>query len=164
MNRILKAIFLITVGGLVYSLIEIIARGHTHWSMIIVGGIAFFMVGLLNEYIPFEMPICAQMIFGAAIITMVEFYSGVVINMYLGWNAWDYSNLPFNILGQVCLPYSILWFFIAAPAIAADDYLRYGVYLFIERLKKKYPDNELIKNMRNDKEEKPRYYLMRWEP
>lgn len=47
---------------------------------------------------------------GAAIITAVEFVFGVIFNMSLNMNVWDYNGVPFNILGQICLPYSILWF------------------------------------------------------
>ena len=47
---------------------------------------------------------------GAVIITAVEFVFGVIFNMSLNMNVWDYNGVPFNILGQICLPYSILWF------------------------------------------------------
>ena len=47
---------------------------------------------------------------GAAIITAVEFVFGIIFNLYLNMNVWDYKGVPLNILGQICLPYSILWF------------------------------------------------------
>jgi len=39
------------------------------------------------------------------------------VNIVLGWEVWDYSQLPLNIMGQVCLLYSGMWFFISMPAI-----------------------------------------------
>lgn len=62
-----------------------------------------------------------QMLLGSVIITLLEFVCGCIVNLLLHWNVWDYSNLPFNILGQICLPFSILWFFISFVAIVIDD-------------------------------------------
>ena len=41
---------------------------------------------------------------------------------------WDYSNMPLNILGQICLPYMLLWFVLTPAAIITDDYLRYLLF------------------------------------
>ena len=71
------------------------------------------------------MPFVQQMMIGAVIITAVEFLSGCIINLWLGWNVWDYSGMPFNILGQICIQFTFLWFFISAVGIVLDDYLRH---------------------------------------
>ena len=47
---------------------------------------------------------------GEVIITAVEFIFGIIFNIVLHMNVWNYENLPFNILGQICLPYTVLWF------------------------------------------------------
>ena len=128
MKAILKAIILMAVGGMLYALFEIGFRGYTHWTMIIVGGICFYLIGLINEVIPWEMEIWKQCVIGSLVVTAVEFVSGCIINLWLGWGVWDYSNMPFNILGQVCLPFSALWVLLSALAIILDDYLRYWLY------------------------------------
>ncbi len=74
------------------------------------------------------MKLWKQMLIGACIVTFMEFISGYIINIKLGWQVWDYSNLPFNIMGQICLPFSIIWFFISLVAIVVDDYLRYCLF------------------------------------
>ena len=96
--------------------------------MIIVGGICFYLIGLINEVIPWEMEIWKQCVIGSLVVTAVEFVSGCIINLWLGWGVWDYSDMPFNILGQVCLPFSALWVLLSALAIILDDYLRYWLY------------------------------------
>lgn len=123
--RVLRPLILIVFGGLSYMGIEMLFRGHTHWTMFIVGGICFYLVGLINEVIPWEMSLWQQCLIGACIITGAEFISGCIINLMLGWNVWDYSGLPFHIWGQICLPFSIAWYFLSAAVIIADDYLRY---------------------------------------
>ncbi|WP_285946761.1 putative ABC transporter permease [Thomasclavelia cocleata] len=123
--RKIKPLILIVIGGLIYSIIEIIYRGYTHWTMILVGGLAFYFIGCLNEHISWNMPLYQQMIIGSAIVTVLEFMAGMIVNIILQWNVWDYSNVPFNVMGQICLPFSIIWFFLSLPAIVVDDYLRY---------------------------------------
>lgn len=96
--------------------------------MFLVGGLCFWLIGLINEVIPWEMPLWRQCIIGAAIITAVEFAAGCVINLWLGWDVWDYSGLPLNLLGQVCLPFMALWSFLSTVGIVLDDYLRYWLF------------------------------------
>jgi uncharacterized membrane protein len=68
------------------------------------------------------------MLLGAIIITGLEFLTGVLVNLWLGLSVWDYSYMPFNLLGQICLPYSILWLLLSAVIILLDDFLRYRLF------------------------------------
>lgn len=126
--RALRPLVLIGIGGLIYAMIELVFRGRTHWTMLIVGGLCFWLIGLVNEVIPWEVAFWKQCLLGSLIVTVVEFFSGCIINLGLGWNVWDYSNLPLNLLGQICLPFSLLWILISAVAVVLDDYLRYWLY------------------------------------
>lgn len=129
-DSFVKALILILLGGLFYVGIEVIYRGYSHWTMFLVGGLAFYLIGAINEYIEWDMPMVKQMAIGMVIITCLEFIVGFVVNIILGWQVWDYSQVPFNLLGQICLPFCVIWYFISAVAIIADDYIRY--YLFGE--------------------------------
>ena len=124
----LKYLFLFVLGGLVYMVIELLWRQRTHWTMGIVGGLCFIEIGLINEILSWKTGFIIQCILGTIIITLNEFISGVIINILLGWNVWDYSNLPFNIMGQICLLFSFLWIFVSEIAIVVDDYLRYEFF------------------------------------
>lgn len=126
MLKFLKKEFLLWLtGGAIYVLIELAWRGYSHWSMFILGGMCFILIGLLNELWSWDTPIWKQMLSGTVIVTILEFITGCVVNLLWNMNVWDYSNLPFNILGQVCLLFSVLWFFLSAVAIMLDDYLRW---------------------------------------
>ena len=128
MRTILKHIFLFLVGGTLYYFIEILFRGFSHPSMFICGGICFLFVGLLNEFKAFKIPLVWQMLIASIIITSIEFITGLIVNVWLGLNVWDYSSRPFNVLGQICLLYTVLWFFLSLAAIVLDDYLRYKFF------------------------------------
>ena len=121
----IKYLFLGVIGSIVYMSLEILWRGYTHWTMGVLGGICFICLGLINEILSWETPLVLQMFIGSIIITVLEFITGCIVNLWLGWNVWDYSNLPLNLLGQICLPFSILWYFISAIGIVMDDYIRY---------------------------------------
>ncbi len=126
--KILRLPVLFVVGGLIYVLIELLWRGYSHWTMFFLGGLCFVLLGSINELIPWCMPIWQQALIGAAIITGLEFLTGCIFNLCLGWNVWDYSGLPGNVLGQICLPYALLWVLVAMVAIVLDDWLRYWMF------------------------------------
>lgn len=126
MRRLAKPSVLFMIGGLLYILIELLWRGRTHWTMFIVGGLCFVLVGLINEVFTWDMPLVQQQAISAVMITIVELLAGLLINC--NYTIWDYRSMPLNIMGQVCLPYTILWFFLSCPAIILDDYLRYWIF------------------------------------
>ena len=61
-------------------------------------------------------------------ITGVEFIFGCIFNISLGMNVWNYDNMPFNLFGQICLPFAFAWVALSAIAIVLDDYLRYWIF------------------------------------
>ena len=121
--KFLKNLLIFSIFGLTYGLIEILWRGYTHPSMVIVGGICGLLIGLLNEKNK-KMNLLLQMVEGMVIVTVLEFVSGIVLNLCLGLNVWDYSNMRFNLLGQVCPQFCIAWFFLSYFVIRIDDFLR----------------------------------------
>lgn len=130
MKNLKKHLILFLVGGFIYYLIEFIwknfiSHGICHWSMFILGGICFLIIGGLNEYLPWEWSLARQGVAAAIIILILEFIFGCILNIWLKLGIWDYSHIPLNILGQVCLPFAIAWFFLSLIAIFLDDYLRH---------------------------------------
>lgn len=125
LDKLYKYAILGITGGFIYSLIEVISRGYTHWSMFLLGGICFIFLGLLNEVFSWNTPLLLQMLCGTVIITALEFITGCIVNLWLGWGVWDYSNEKFNLHGQICFKYSCYWFFLSLIGIVLDDYLRY---------------------------------------
>lgn len=120
-----KNLIIFFIFGFIYYAIEVAYRGYSHPTMFLVGGLCGVLIGLLNENKKCsEIPIVYQMLLGAIIITLIELVFGCIFNIWLGLGIWNYSNMPFNILGQVCLPFSIAWFFLSYVAIILDDYLR----------------------------------------
>lgn len=128
MRRIIKAIALWGIGGSLYIIIELLWRGYSHISMFILGGICFLYAGYQNEYTAWDRSLWQQVLKVDVFILCAEFIAGCVINLWLGMDVWDYSNVPCNLLGQVCLPYAILWLPLSLLAIVFDDYIRYWFF------------------------------------
>lgn len=123
-----KYLSLGVIGSIVYMSLEILWRGYTHWTMGVLGGICFICLGLINEILSWETPLVLQMLIGGTIITVLEFITGCIVNLWLGWNVWDYSDLPYNLLGQISLFSSIGWVGLSLVGIVLDDFIRWKFF------------------------------------
>ena len=115
-KKVFSYIFAFVLGCAIYPLIEIMYRGYTHYSMAIAGGIGLFLIYLTWENLQGK-NIFFMALVSACLITLIEFIFGVIFNIFLGENVWSYSELPLNIMGQVCLAYSVLWYLSSIPII-----------------------------------------------
>ena len=133
MKRIVKYLTLFLVGAGIYFECELHWRYFAgtlpvHWSMPVLGGVLFWLIGGINNWMPWEMPLLRQAVIGAAICTAAEFAAGCVLNLWLGLEVWDYSDKPGNLLGQVCPQFCLAWLGLSVVAILLDDWLRYRLF------------------------------------
>lgn len=123
--RIWRDLILAYLGGMLYVGVELLWRGWSHPSMFVLGGVCFLLLGALNEHpATAGLPLAVQAVLGAAIVTALELLTGLLVNGLLHMNVWDYSALPLNFRGQICLLFSLLWVPLSLAAILADDVLR----------------------------------------
>ena len=126
-RKICETADLFALGGGIYGMIEIAWRGYTHWTMTVLGGALFLILGTMNLYFPQRMPLAVRGMAGGALITASEFAAGCILNLKLGMGIWDYSQMPLQLLGQICLPYSLLWWGLSIIAMALHSVVRqYG--------------------------------------
>lgn len=104
--RIWKLSFLFYLGGMCYAGLELLWRGFTHWSMFVLGGVCFVLVGNLKRLCS-RIPLPLLMTEAALLITVLELLCGLLVNR--SYRVWDYRHLPMNFLGQICLPFTLLW-------------------------------------------------------
>lgn len=121
-KSVVEHLLFVAVGGWLYMAIEVMWRGYTHWSMGILGGVCFALVGLLDE-VQRRPPLILQMAQGAAICTVLELLAGLVLNVWLGLDVWDYSDVPGNLMGQVCPQFTLAWAALSAVAVWVEDRL-----------------------------------------
>ena len=106
--------FVFLIGGVGYSLIELGWRGYTHWSMALAGGVCLMILYGIQTSLPGGW-LLRKGLMAALAVTGVEFFTGLLVNCIFRWNVWDYSELPGNILGQVCPLYTCFWFVLSIP-------------------------------------------------
>ncbi len=128
LKKIAKLLILFLCGGTAYVLIELLFRGHSHPSMFLLGGTVFVEIGGLNELFKWDMSLILQGLIGSLIITVSELAAGLLLNLWLKLDVWDYSHMPLNFLGQICLPFSIAWIFVSIAAVIFDDFLRHWMF------------------------------------
>lgn len=108
-----KYIIIFGMGAFIYGAIEVIVRGYTHWTMALTGGAVMALFMLINR--SRDVNILLRCLLGALVITSLEFAVGAVVNLGLGWDVWDYSEKPFNIMGQICPLFTLGWFALSLP-------------------------------------------------
>lgn len=96
------------IGALGYGLIEVLWRGYTHISMLLAGGICFIGFAKIGEKWK-KKTLLARAFIGSLFVTAIELIFGIIFNIILKKNVWDYSKMPFNFKGQICLLYSVFW-------------------------------------------------------
>ncbi len=122
-KNIRRDLALFCAGGLTYGGMELLWRQRTHWSMILTGGACFLSLYKLYEKFP-HLSIPQKCVLGSCIITGFEFAVGCIVNLKFGWKVWDYSSMPINLKGQICLVYSVLWGFLCIPINALCKRIR----------------------------------------
>ena len=96
-------------GCVVYPLLEVAFRGYSHWTMGLTGGICFAALFLFQWTFP-DLPFWRKAMLGALTIIVLELTVGSVVNLWLGWGIWDYTNLRFHYLGQISLVFALIWY------------------------------------------------------
>lgn len=120
------SIFIFTIGALGYGLIETLFRGYTHWTMMLTGGACLLTLSYFNRQCK-NMSVFLKAAGGAFIITVYEFAVGVIVNLWYGWNVWDYSMHTGNLLGQICPLFTFLWFLLCLGLILFSKSLSFAV-------------------------------------
>ena len=126
--KFLKWMAAFCFGGLCYGALEILWRSETHISMFFAGGLCFLAIYLTDESGLFGGSMLLQAPFCAMVITAVELAFGEVVNRAMGLGVWDYSELPLNFMGQICLPFSAIWLALSFPALLAARVLRTAMF------------------------------------
>lgn len=116
--------------------LELAWRGWSHGSMFLAGGTCFLLLGRLNAL---RIPPAIKLLLGSAVITGVELTAGLLFNR--NYTVWDYRNLPFSFLGQICLPFSLLWIPVGSGGMGLYRLLEKRLLLGTGELKSLFPNH-----------------------
>lgn len=122
-KRISETCFLGTLGGTIYYTIEMIFRGFSHWSMFLIGGLSMIFFGQQGMWTEWKDPLWKQVFRCTLFVTACEFITGIIVNKWLKWDVWDYSDQPMNLFGQICVPFIIIFSGLCAIGIFTAGYV-----------------------------------------
>jgi len=96
--------------------------------MYVLSAICCVCIGRFNENISWKFPFVLQCLCGGLLITIGEFVVGMICNVWLGMNIWDYSHMRWNLYGVICPQFSLIWCALSGVVIVVDDYLKYWFF------------------------------------
>ena len=127
-KKICEYLLIWLVGGCLYYTFEVVFRGFSHWSMFVLGGICMCFCAWQGSVREWRDPMWMQMLRCMVFITSCEFITGIIVNKWMGWHVWDYTDQPFQIMGQICLPFTVIFSGLCAAGILLSGYLLHFLY------------------------------------
>lgn len=128
MKKLSEYLFFGALGGGLYYSFEMMFRGFSHWTMFVLGGLSLDFFFLQGNLISWEEPLWKQIFRGIIFVTALEFITGIIVNKWLQLAVWDYSQQPFNVMGQICLPFAVIFSGLCAIGIILCGYLGHWIY------------------------------------
>ena len=128
MKKLSEYLFLWALGGTLYYSIELMFRGFSHWSMFLLGGICLLFFWLQGSKTEWSDPMWVQVIRCTIFVVSCEFITGIIVNKWLGWGVWDYSDEPFHLFGQICLPFDVIFSGFAVIGIILSGNLMHWLF------------------------------------
>ena len=98
------------------------------WSMFVLGGICLLFCAKQGLWTGWREPLWKQVLWCTIFVTAAEFITGMIVNQWLGWNVWDYTGRKWQLFGQICLPFTIIFSALCVIGILLSGYLLYWLY------------------------------------
>ena len=122
LKRIIEYFSLWGMGGSIYYCFELIFRGYSHISMFILGGISMMFITFQGQASNWREPLWKQVVRCSIFVTAGEFITGIIVNKWMKLKVWDYSDQPFQLFGQICLPFAIIFSGLCTLGIVISGY------------------------------------------
>lgn len=127
-KKVSEYLFIWTLGGALYYTFEMVFRGFSHWSMFVLGGFCLLFCAQQGLWVDWTDPLWLQLLRCIVFVTACEFITGIIVNKWMRWGVWDYSDQPFHLWGQICLPFIIIFSGLCAVGIFLAGYLLHWIY------------------------------------
>ena len=130
MKKFIGKLGLFLSCGFIYCMIEILFRGWSHWSMFaLTGFLGVFCVDSINNTLSFDCDYIVQILISTILCTIGEGISGIILNIWLQLNVWDYSKMTFGtfFFGQCNVLFCFAWMLIISIIIFYCDAYNYYI-------------------------------------
>lgn len=130
MKKFIGKLGLFLSCGFIYYMIEILFRGWSHWSMFVLTGfLGVFCIDSINNTLSFDCDYIVQILISTILCTIGEGISGIILNVWLQLNVWDYSKMNFGtfFFGQCNVLFCFAWMLIISIIIFYCDAYNYYI-------------------------------------
>lgn len=130
MKKFIGKLGLFLSCGFIYCMIEILFRNWSHWSMFVLTGfLGVFCVDSINNTLSFDCDYIVQILISTILCTIGEGISGIILNVWLQLNVWDYSKMTFGtfFFGQCNVLFCFAWMLIISIIIFYCDAYNYYI-------------------------------------
>lgn len=130
MKKFIGKLGLFLSCGFIYYMIEILFRGWSHWSMFVLTGfLGVFCIDSINNTLSFDCDYIVQILISTILCTIGEGISGIILNVWLQLNVWDYSKMTFGtfFFGQCNVLFCFAWMLIISIIIFYCDAYNYYI-------------------------------------
>ena len=130
MKKFIGKLGLFLSCGFIYCMIDILFRGWSHWSMFVLAGfLGVFCIDSINNVLSFDCDYIVQILISTILCTIGEGISGIILNVWLQLNVWDYSKMTFGtfFFGQCNVLFCFAWMLIISIIIFYCDAYNYYI-------------------------------------
>ena len=127
--KVVKSLVMFIAGFCAFITIEVLFRGYSYAMSGVMGGLAVIALDKINDEISWETDLAMQALIGGAFVTAMEFAVGAIAKYTnILPQMWDYTDVPFNLGGIICLPFTIAWTLLSVLAIFLADAINYYIF------------------------------------
>ena len=127
--KVIKSLVMFIAGFCAFITIEVLFRGYSYAMSGVMGGLAVIALDKINDEISWETDLAMQALIGGAFVTAMEFAVGAIAKYTnILPQMWDYTDVPFNLGGIICLPFTIAWTLLSVLAIFLADAINYYIF------------------------------------
>ena len=110
-KHIIRKIILFVLCGAIYYGIELAYRNYSHVSMFILAGfLGVLCIDTPNNILGYDLDYSIQVLISTILCTIGEGITGLIVNIKMRLNVWDYNTLPFTFFyGQCNLFFVFAW-------------------------------------------------------
>ena len=127
--KVIKSLVMFIAGFCAFITIEVLFRGYSYAMSGVMGGMAVIALDKINDEISWETDLAMQALIGGAFVTAMEFAVGAIAKYTnILPQMWDYTDVPFNLGGIICLPFTIAWTLLSVLAIFLADAINYYIF------------------------------------
>ena len=118
-------------SGMLYTTMEFLFRGRSHWTMFILAFFVGIILMFLNdEVLEYDTPYELQVISGTIVCIVFEFLFGIIFNR--SFTIWDYRNMwgTLNFTGnQINIIFCGVWVLVTAFGLILLDWMQWKLGL-----------------------------------